>query len=486
MLNINNNAAMIKRSILAKIIKLQLEGRLEAGVHSIARELAPLDSEPHRCCIYHDREILRMRVIARLGCSVEKYDDEKKVAEYAAEALAREKPTWPMLTVLDEACNACVRTHYLVTNACQGCLARPCVMNCGKKAITVEHHHAVIDEEKCVSCGMCLQNCPYHAIVKVPVPCEEACPVGAITKDDAGKEQIDYHKCIFCGNCMRECPFGAMMDKSQIVDVVKHILAGKKVVAMYAPAIAAQFRAAPGQLEAAFLAAGFAKVWEVGIGADITADREAEEFQERMERGDTMMTTSCCPAYVRAVNRHVPELVPCISDTRSPMHYTAEIARKADPDCVTVFVGPCLAKRREGMDDEFVDYVLSAEEAGALFVAKNIDVGTLEPVAPTVIPTNSGRNFARSGGVAEAVKVRLKPGVELKAGIIDGLDKKGILQLKQYGKIASGAAPKTADTPNLVEVMSCPGGCIAGPSVITNPKVALMQLDKYVAAGAAG
>ena len=77
MLNINNNAAHLKREILVKIAKLQFEGKLEEGVHSIPRELAPKDSQSIRCCIYHDREILRQRVMARLGHSVEDYDDEK-------------------------------------------------------------------------------------------------------------------------------------------------------------------------------------------------------------------------------------------------------------------------------------------------------------------------------------------------------------------------------------------------------------------------
>jgi iron only hydrogenase large subunit-like protein len=31
--------------------------------------------------------------------------------------------------------------------------------------------------------------------------------------------------------------------------------------------------------------------------------------------------------------------------------------------------------------------------------------------------------------------------------------------------------------------MACQGGCIAGPSVITNPKVALAQLAKYAELG---
>ena len=468
-MNINNNAAQLKREILIRLAKMLLDGSIFENIDK--------GSVPHRCCIYHDREILRSRVIARLGFSVEGQEDNGlTLAHYAKEALERKEITWPMLTVLDEACNACVKSHYLVTNACQACLARPCKMNCAKKAIDIVGGRAHIDEGKCVNCGLCMQNCPYHAIIKIPVPCEEACPVGAISKDENGKERIDYHKCIFCGACMRECPFGAMMDKSQLIDVIKAIIDGKKVVAMYAPAIAAQFRATDGQLEGAILKAGFSKVWEVALGADITAAKEAHEFEERMARGDKLMTTSCCPAYVRAVRRHVPELNNCVSDTRSPMHYTAEIARKADPDAITVFIGPCLAKRREGMDDEFVDYVLSAEELGAFFVAKEIDLSQIETTEKTEKPTASGRNYAITGGVANSVKIRLKDPSILKPAIINGLNKEGMKQLKAFGNGTGGDA-------NLVEVMACTGGCIAGPAVITNPKIAAIQLKKYVETG---
>jgi [FeFe] hydrogenase (group B1/B3) len=484
MLNINNNTANIKKEILVRIVKLMMEGNLEEGVHSIPREMAPRTREPITCCIFHDREILRQRVVARLGISLEsEYDDNRTLASYAKEALERKTPTWPMLTVLDEACNGCVKAHYLVTNGCQACIARPCMVNCGRKAIVVQNHRAQINSEKCVNCGLCMQNCPYHAIIKIPVPCEEACPVGAISKDENGKQTIDYHKCIFCGNCMRECPFGAMMDKSQLVDVLKHILNKEKVVAIYAPAIAPQFRATASQMSQALKAAGFSEVMEVALGADITADKEAKEFEERMARGDKLMTTSCCPAYVRAVHKHVPELNECISETKSPMHYTAELAKKTYPDSVVVFLGPCLAKRREGMDDEFVDYVISAEEVNALFIAKEINPSKFADSQTENSPTHSGRNFAQSGGVAEAVKIRLKDPSILRATRINGLGKEGMKTLAMYGKINAGLLPYTPETPNLVEVMACEGGCIAGPCVIQNPKISVTQLKKYVDAG---
>ena len=98
------------------------------------------------------------------------------------------------------------------------------------------------------------------------------------------------------------------------------------------------------------------------------------------------------------------------------------------------------------------------------------------------MPTSGGRNFAKSGGVAQAVKTRLKDQSILKEAIIDGLDKAGMKRLTELGKINAGELPHTEDTPNLVEVMSCQCGCISGPLVVTNPKVALMQLGKYAQA----
>ena len=489
MLNLNNHAAELKRNILITLAKLQLEGKLcdNNELEKIPFDLIPDGSVPIRNNLDEDRSIIRIRIGANMGHSIDDFDESKPLSDYAKAALDRESPTWPMLTVIHKACNACQKVHYFPTDACQGCLARPCMMNCPKKAINVINHREKIDPEKCINCGLCAQNCPYHAIIKTSVPCEEVCPVGAISKGPDGHETIDYDKCIFCGKCMSSCPFSAMMGKSQLLDVIKHIMAGDKVVAMYAPAIGAQFRAKPGQLEGAMMQAGFSKVWEVAIGADITADNEAIEFEERMERGDKMMTTSCCPAYVRAVNIHVPELKGCISDTKSPMVYNSYIAKVQDPDCITVFIGPCLAKRREGYDYKEVDYVLTAEDLNALFVAKNIDITKAEiPDHPAnYLPTVSGRNFAKSGGVAESVKLRLKDASILRPFVINGLDKAGMMVLKNYGKINAGEIPTPPDCPNLIEVMCCEGGCIAGPAVVANPKLGASLLNIYANAGSA-
>ena len=127
------------------------------------------------------------------------------------------------------------------------------------------------------------------------------------------------------------------------------------------------------------------------------------------------------------------------------------------------------------------DYIAFAED---YFRLVGDIVAKTEAEPGSIIPTISGRNFAVSGGVAESVRLRLHNPEKLKPAVINGLNKAGMKQLAQYGKIHSGEVPHTEDCPNLIEVMACEGGCIAGPSVITNPRVAAIQLKKYVEAGA--
>ena len=147
------------------------------------------------------------------------------------------------MCVIDEACSACVQINYEITDLCRGCTARSCQYNCPKGAVHVhaDTGKAWIDHDTCISCGICHKSCPYHAIVYIPVPCEESCPVKAISKDEHGIEHIDENKCIYCGKCMNACPFGAIFEISQTFDVLQRIRKGEQVVAIVAPSILGQF-----------------------------------------------------------------------------------------------------------------------------------------------------------------------------------------------------------------------------------------------------
>ena len=81
----------------------------------------------------------------------------------------------------------------------------------------------------CIKCGLCIQACPYNAIVKTERPCAMACGMNAIHSDELGRADIDYSKCVSCGMCLVSCPFGAISDKGQIFQLIQSIKRGEAV-----------------------------------------------------------------------------------------------------------------------------------------------------------------------------------------------------------------------------------------------------------------
>ena len=275
----NSNTTHLKREVLVRLIKAYINQEMKE-LYKLPFEMRPKNAEvPYRCCIYKERAILRQRAIAGLGLSVETDDEMTSLTQYGQQAIDREKPDEEILTVVETACKGCVPSRVYVTELCQGCVARPCVSTCKFGAIQIKDGKSVIDGEKCKNCGMCMNVCPYSAIVRLKVPCEDACPVGAITKNENGHAEIDFDKCISCGACVGACPFAAVHEKSQVIDVLKQMKAGKKVVAMLAPSVVGQLPVSINKIAQGLIKAGFDEVFEVAYGADVTARTEAVDFK---------------------------------------------------------------------------------------------------------------------------------------------------------------------------------------------------------------
>lgn len=462
----------IKNEILERIVEAFFSEDFENNARLIPYDMRPKGSDvPYRCCIYKERAILKERVKAGLGFALEEDDETKLLSTFAKEAIERKEPDTDPLTVLDAACVGCVPSRIYVTDLCQGCVARPCQTACKFGAISMVDGKSKIDGSKCKNCKMCMRACPYNAIVKLAVPCEDACPVGAIHKDENNITRIDFDRCITCGKCVAACPFGAVNEKSQLVDIMKNIKApDKKLVAMIAPSIAGQFGCSIYKLKSAIKKAGFDEVIEVAQGADITTINEAKEFEERMEEGAPFMTTSCCAGYNNLTATSLPEIQEFKSTTGTPLFYTAQIVREQYPGAISVFVSPCVAKRKEGMNNENVDYVMNYQELNALIKGRKINIEECEEEKFDKESSKQARNFGVTGGVADAVCSVLKDKESAKPYVIDGLTKDSIKELKKFAK------DKSCPDCNLIEVMCCEGGCIGGNAVIKSQRDAKKQL----------
>ena len=441
---VTNDATILrlKHEVLYRVAKKAWEGTLEEEKGEIPYEIIPGPQAQYRCCIYKEREIIKERVrLAEGKCP-------------------RGKDSRNVVQVIEAACEDCPISSYVVTDNCQKCMGKACQNSCHFGAITMGRDRAYIDPGKCKECGKCAQACPYNAIAHLERPCKKSCPVDAITYDEYGICQIDESKCIQCGNCVHSCPFGAIGSKTFMVDVIRLIQAGKKVVAMVAPAIEGQFGPdiTMGSIKAALKKAGFADMVEVGLGGDMTAAYEAEEWAEAYKEGKKM-TTSCCPAFVNMIKQHFPMLLDNMSTTVSPMCAISRMLKSQDPEVITVFIGPCMAKKSESLDlniEGNADYVLTVGEIRAMLRAKDV---TLEPVDdPYQESSVFGKRFGNSGGVTGAVLECLEEmgeSTDINVMKCNGAAecKKALLLLK-LGKLPA----------DFVEGMACVGGCVGGPS----------------------
>ncbi|MEG6511151.1 monomeric [FeFe] hydrogenase [Desulforamulus ruminis] len=445
---------ILRRNIFTKVARWALNRPLDQGPSSIdmaalVKELIPDGPARYRCCIYKERAIVEERIRIVIG----------------------EAKTSP-ITIISEACNGCSLNKYIVTDACQNCVAHPCRNSCPKKIISVIQNRAFIDQNSCVECGKCAKACPYNAIIEITRPCERACTIKAIKVDDSRKAVLDMDKCVSCGMCVTVCPFGAITDTSQMLNVIDSLRKQEQPrVAIIAPAIAGQFgpKVTPGHIKSALLRLGFDRVVEAALGADQVAKEEAEEIKAHYDAG--LMTNSCCPAYARAIVQKMPELTGNLSACLSPMKVVGQLVKKQYEDKVTtVFIGPCIAKKAEAADSREIDWVLTFEELAALLQAAEIDPAAQLP-ADMQDASPYGRLFARSGGVSAAVQRHLS-GILVDISQVQGLSQ-CLTTLKLSAKKTDGNGF------TFIEGMACEGGCIGGPGTMVSPAVAGRALEKY-------
>ena len=202
----------------------------------------------------------------------------------------------------------------------------------------------------------------------------------------------------------------------------------------------------------------------------MTAYSEAYEWAEAYKEGKKKVT-SCCPGFVNMVRKHYPQLNDAVSTTVSPMCAVSRMIKAKDADAVTVFIGPCLAKKSEVVDQKIEvneDYVLTYSEIRAIMRAKGV---TLKEDDNSSYQESSvyGKRFGNSGGVTQAVLQSLKESeenIDAKVCVANGAQecKKALLLLK------AGKLPE-----DFIEGMACDGGCVGGPSSYEN----MLTTKKY-------
>lgn len=364
------------------------------------------------------------------------------------------------------------------------------------------------DTSKCVLCGRCIERCKNaHGLSVLGF---EKRGFKTIVAPAQNRSFADS-PCILCGQCVSVCPTGALMEVSEIDKVDEAFKQGKYVVVQTAPAVRAALgeefdmpigTLVTGKMVAALRRLGFKKVFDTNFGADLTIMEEATELLTRVKEGGTLpMITSCSPGWINYAEYYYGDLLGHLSSCKSPHEmfgailktYYAEQNGIKPEDMFVVSVMPCTAKKFEkerkqlmvnGLKD--VDAVLTTRELAKLIKRAGIRFTKLpdEQFDNDIVGeyTGAGVIFGATGGVMEAAlrtaafvldgkeleHVELQDvrgmqgikeatynlgGMDIKVAVASGMKNAKVL----LDQIREGKSPY-----HFIEIMGCPGGCVAG------------------------
>lgn len=297
---------------------------------------------------------------------------------------------------------------YTEKNNCQDCYK--CVRECPVKAIRVEDHHASVIGENCIYCGHCTTTCPV----------------------DAKKVRNDLDRARFL---IHNYP---------------------RVIASVAPSYISEYSDfSKSEMAAMLQELGFWKVSETALGAEMVSAESARYF-EKQDKG--VHISSCCPVIVEYIRKYYPQHASKIVPFDTPMlSHGRMLKAKYGSDVKVVFVGPCIAKKKEAEENRgAIDAALTFETLNAWFAKEELAPEDVADVPAKFEPECAGDAslYPIEGGMITGMKKVTKLDDECSV-TFSGLSnvKKVLDELSSY----------PAEGKLFLELLACEGGCVNGP-----------------------
>lgn len=279
--------------------------------------------------------------------------------------------------------------------------------------------------------------------------CLRECPVKAIEVTDHQAKIID-ERCILCGKCTNVCHQNAKHVHSETDEIKKLLSGGKKVIASVAPSFVSSFAVKDfSVMKIALLKLGFSDAEETAVGAYAVT----REYEKLIRKGMYKnFITSACPAVDSMIQLYYPKALEFLAPVDSPMLAHAKLIREKNKDACVVFIGPCIAKKKEGRESGIIDGVMTFEELKALFDEKNISLDNIAALSLGDDYKNKARYYPINRGIIKSME---EYSGDYEYIAVDGAENcKNVLENIDS---LSGV---------VLELNACEGGCINGPCSI--------------------
>jgi iron only hydrogenase large subunit-like protein len=315
-------------------------------------------------------------------------------------------------------------------------------------------HSIYTERRECQDCHKCIRECPVKAI-----------------RVQDGYARVVPELCILCGNCILACPNSAKQVRDDLPLAKTLLSSGRRVAVSLAPSFVAQYPGIrPPQLIHALRQLGFFAVSETALGAQQVSANVLSLM--RREPGKIWIS-SACPAVVDFIGKYHPQCEDAISPLLSPLLTHCKMLREHyGSDIAIVFIGPCIAKKKEAeQHPELLDVVLTFEDLDRWLKEENIQLAAIRPEDSDVFVPDEARE-----GALYPIEGGIIPGVtathEINRSQIMSFS--GVPNVEQALKGLSEWKPEHSI---FLELTACAGSCVNGPKSARNLSVARRRYE---------
>ncbi len=314
-----------------------------------------------------------------------------------------------------------------------------------------------VDKDKCVNCHRCISVCP-----------------SKMCNDGTGDYvSLKPELCLGCGHCIEACEHDARHGIDDTEAFFKALQNKEKLVAIVAPAVAANFKGLDLELNTYLKSIGVKAVFDVGFGAELTT----KSYVEHIKTNPKLVIAQPCPALVTWVELYHPELLPYLSPADSPMAHTVRMIKVFYPEYANhkvAVISPCFAKRREFDENGLGDYVVTMKSLSKYFEENGINLSRYKKTEYDNPLAERGVLYSTPGGLMRTA-ARYVPEISKITRKIEGFPNV-YLYLDNLAKdIKAGKTPAY----KLIDCLNCEKGCNCGAGTV-NQKMPLDELEGFV------